>query len=56
LRRAKAELESGSARRVKEIAGELGYGDVSHFIKVFKRAYGLAPEAYRRSLGGREAE
>ena len=48
MKAARNELESGE-RQVKEIAGSLGYRDVSHFIRIFKRAYGLTPLEYRDS-------
>jgi AraC-like DNA-binding protein len=32
---------------VKEVGQQLGYDDPYHFSKVFKRVYGLSPEAFR---------
>lgn len=33
---------------VSQIAGELGYLDTSHFIKIFKRFEGITPMIYRQ--------
>ncbi len=35
---------------VKEIANRIGITNASHFVREFKRVYGLAPTAYRRHL------
>ncbi len=35
-------------RLVREIAADVGMPDVNHFIREFKKAYGLTPKAYRR--------
>ena len=40
---------------LSEIAQETGFGDQSHFTKVFKRAVGMTPLAYRRKAR-REAQ
>jgi len=32
---------------VKQIAAEVGTGDVSHFVRNFKKASGTAPTAHR---------
>jgi AraC-like DNA-binding protein len=34
---------------VKEIAGNVGMADRSHFVKAFVKAYGCSPTAYRRN-------
>ena len=34
---------------VTEIAMEAGFGDVSHFIRTFREAYGMTPKMYRRT-------
>ena len=33
---------------VKEIAGKIGYPNVSHFIQNFKKTYGMTPDKYRK--------
>ncbi len=43
MKAAKAELEAGG-RQVKEVAGALGYRDVSHFIRLYKKAFGHTPK------------
>ena len=46
IERAKQLLESSSLS-VKQIAAEVGTGDVSHFVRNFKKASGTAPTAHR---------
>lgn len=49
LRLAKAqELLVTTFLLVKEIAEQVGMSDVNHFIREFRKAYGLTPETYRR--------
>ena len=36
---------------LKEIATRTGFGDVSHFIQVFKKEYGVTPKKYMGLLG-----
>lgn len=36
--------------QVKEIADQLGYEDISYFIRYFRKHTGLTPEAYRQKL------
>ena len=54
LRLGKAkELIENSFLSVKEIRGRVGAGDDSHFVRDFKKAYGLSPSKYREQhLGG----
>lgn len=33
---------------VKQIATGLGINDVSHFVRDFKKAYGMSPAQYRK--------
>lgn len=47
VERARGLLERGRLP-VSEIAARVGYADVSHFSRVFRRETGLAPGAYRR--------
>ncbi|WP_426449880.1 AraC family transcriptional regulator [Paenibacillus sp. S-38] len=49
LHRAK-ELLRRTALPVTDIAGESGFGDVSHFYHTFKKHTGLTPKAYRSRL------
>ncbi|QJD84662.1 response regulator [Cohnella herbarum] len=36
--------------KVYDISGELGYNQTQHFIKMFKKHYGLTPQEYRERL------
>ena len=47
MARAAERLRAGGAL-VKEVAEEAGFGDPYHFSRVFKRVYGLSPEAFRQ--------
>lgn len=38
---------------VKEVCGQVGYRDQSHFVRDFARAYGQSPRRYRREFFGR---
>ena len=44
-----AELLVSSAREVTDVAYTAGFGDLSHFIRSFRGATGLAPGAFRRA-------
>ena len=39
-----------TANQIKEIADQLGYEDVSYFIRFFKKQTGYSPEAFRHHL------
>lgn len=39
-----------TASQVKDVAGHLGYEDVSYFIRFFKRHTGHSPEAFRKNF------
>jgi AraC family transcriptional activator of pobA len=39
-----------TANQVKDIADDLGYEDVSYFIRFFKKHMGLTPDAYRKNF------
>ncbi|MDO5424669.1 MAG: response regulator [Eubacteriales bacterium] len=49
-------LLADPAKKVYEIAEEIGWADVSNYIKVFRRYYGTSPNEYRSSLGRKEPE
>lgn len=38
----------GTDEQVEAIAGRVGYADVTHFIRVFRRTHGMTPSAWRR--------
>lgn len=46
MEKAKALLDIPGLK-VGEISGMLGYADVSHFVKVFKKTFGILPSEYR---------
>lgn len=39
-----------TSNQVKELADQLGYEDVSYFIRFFKKHTGLSPEAFRKNF------
>jgi AraC-like DNA-binding protein len=45
---ARKALETGSTLPLKQMAWELGYGQVSNFVTAFRRRYGVSPGAFRR--------
>jgi AraC-like DNA-binding protein len=47
LRRA-ARLLADPERPVTEVAFEAGFGDLSHFVRTFRRATGVSPGRFRR--------
>jgi transcriptional regulator GlxA family with amidase domain len=51
LARARELLEAGRLP-LQEIAGNLGYGDLSSFARAFRRAHGAPPGAFRKQHGG----
>jgi transcriptional regulator GlxA family with amidase domain len=53
LARARELLEGGDASQ-KQIAQSLGYSDVASFARVFRKAVGSAPGAYRKRFGRRD--
>lgn len=44
---ARAALEGGTPLSLKQLAWELGYGQVTNFATAFRRRFGVAPGAYR---------
>jgi AraC family transcriptional regulator len=51
LRRA-ARLLAGSDRPVTEVAYDVGFGDLSNFVRTFHRAAGVSPRRFRRMAHG----
>ncbi len=49
LEKAKAILERGEGGSIKSIANEVGYEDVYHFSKLFKKYYGVSPLNYKKN-------
>ncbi|WEG12433.1 AraC family transcriptional regulator [Pullulanibacillus sp. KACC 23026] len=47
IREAKRRLSSGEEVLLKDIAHDVGFNDVSHFIATFKRIEGVTPKKYR---------
>ena len=50
LERAKDILSSSCCGSIKSIANAVGYDDVYHFSKLFKKYYGISPQNYRKTL------
>lgn len=53
LEHARAQLHVPGAK-VYQIAGDLGYFNVSYFIRIFKQKYGVTPKQYYESMQERE--
>ncbi|MGH6892561.1 MAG: helix-turn-helix domain-containing protein [Dongiaceae bacterium] len=51
LRRA-ARLLADDARSITDIAYEVGFGDLSNFVRTFHRAAGVSPRGFRRAAQG----
>jgi AraC-like DNA-binding protein len=51
LRRA-VSLLADEERSVTDIALDVGFADLSNFIRTFKRAAGLSPHGFRRAARG----
>jgi AraC-like DNA-binding protein len=51
LRRA-ARLLADGARSVTDVAFDVGFGDLSNFVRTFHRAAGVSPRAFRRAAKG----
>ncbi|QYD68314.1 helix-turn-helix domain-containing protein [Paraburkholderia edwinii] len=53
LAKCRAELaDSGSRRTITEIALSWGFSDVAHFSRLFKSAFGMSPNTFRRAQQG----
>jgi AraC family transcriptional regulator len=53
LRRA-ARLLADDSRSITEVALEVGFGDLSNFVRTFHRAAGVSPRSFRRAARSRE--
>lgn len=53
---ARAALEGGTPLSLKQLAWELGYGQVTNFVTAFRRRFGVPPGTYRDSAPGRNYE
>ncbi|HUC91387.1 MAG TPA: response regulator [Paenibacillus sp.] len=53
MERAKFLLTNGS-KKVYEVAGLVGYKDLSYFIQVFKKRYGMTPNEFKEQQSGWE--
>lgn len=51
LEKAREILMRGEGGSIKNIANSVGYEDVYHFSKLFKKYYGISPLYYKKSLG-----
>jgi AraC-like DNA-binding protein len=51
LRRA-AQLLADEERSITDVAGDVGFGDLSNFVRTFHRAAGVSPRGYRRAARG----
>lgn len=50
LEKARDILLQGNERSIKNIANSVGYEDVYHFSKLFKKYYGISPLHYKRAM------
>lgn len=51
LRRA-ASLLADEDRSITDVAFEVGFGDLSNFVRTFRRAAGVSPRGFRKAAGG----
>jgi len=49
IEHAKQLLRGGQRLRITDVALQVGFGDLSHFEKSFRRAVGVSPRSYRRT-------
>jgi AraC-like DNA-binding protein len=54
LRRA-ARLLADDARPISDVALDVGFGDLSNFVRTFHRAAGLSPRRFRQAAKGDRA-
>lgn len=55
LEKARDILISGDSGSIKHIANSVGYDDVYHFSKLFKKYYGISPLYYKKTMGKKKA-
>jgi two-component system response regulator YesN len=53
---AASELLSRSSISISQIANQVGYTNVSHFIRMFKRITGESPSVYRKNIKNRKIQ
>jgi AraC family transcriptional regulator len=47
-----ARLLADQERSITDVAYDVGFGDLSNFVRTFHRAAGVSPGAFRRAAGG----
>jgi AraC-like DNA-binding protein len=52
LRHAARLLAGDRARSITDVAFDVGFGDLSNFVRTFHRAAGVSPRSFRRAAGG----
>ena len=52
MRHAARLLASARSRTITEIAFDVGFGDLSNFVRTFRRAAGVSPRGFRRAARG----
>ena len=52
LRRAARLLAEDDARAITDVAIDVGFADLSNFIRTFHRAAGVSPRDFRRAAAG----
>jgi YesN/AraC family two-component response regulator len=55
LEKAKDILRSDDGGSIKSIANQVGYDDVYHFSKLFKKYYGISPLYYKKKATKKHA-
>jgi AraC-like DNA-binding protein len=54
LRRA-ARLLASDERSITDVASDVGFGDLSNFVRTFHRAAGVSPRNFRQAARGKQA-
>jgi len=47
-----ARLLADDARTITDIAYDVGFGDLSNFVRTFRRAAGVSPRGFRQASKG----
>jgi YesN/AraC family two-component response regulator len=50
IERAKQRISESPYARITDIFQEVGFGDLSHFEKIFKRYTGVTPREYKKKI------